>query len=107
MSGDILTSIDDALEDWAQSSDDAMRWQPDPGPFVPLTGQQLRMVRQVAHDTGLDGYAAWLAVADVMSFGPASPYAEFMRPGAPGGPGHGRGICPWCTRAGKGQRWNP
>jgi hypothetical protein len=82
VSADILASIDGTLEDWAttQSSADAMRWQP--GPFFPLPAQQLDTVRQVCHDTGLDGYAAWLAVADVMDHGEASPYAGFVWPHA-------------------------
>jgi hypothetical protein len=76
---DILDQIDGTLEDWATAQrSDAMRWQP--GLFFPLTARQLETVRQVAHDTGLDGYAAWLAVADVMDRGEDSPYAGFVWP---------------------------
>lgn len=75
---DILSAIDGTLTDWESSGDDAYRWSPHP--FPPLPPEQLNTVRQVAHDTGLDGYAAWLAVADVQIHGPASPYAEWVWP---------------------------
>jgi hypothetical protein len=80
MTADILTGIDGALEDWAtaQSAADAMHWSPHP--FPPLPAQQQATVRQVAHDTGLDGYAAWLVVADVMEYGAESRYAEYVWP---------------------------
>jgi hypothetical protein len=60
-------------------------------PFPPLPDQQVETVRQVVHDTGLDGYAAWLAVADVMAHGEASPYAAFVWPHVEAAQGWQRG----------------
>jgi hypothetical protein len=82
---DILDEIDAVLT-WEQdSTKDAMRWHP--GLFPPLSTEQAGTVRQVACDTGLDGYAAWLAVADVIRHGRASPYAELVQPHLPALPG--------------------
>jgi hypothetical protein len=90
MTADILGDIDDTLEDWgtAASSRDAMRWHP--WAFPPLRRQQRETVRQVCHDTGLDGYAAWLVVADMMTNGVRSPYAHLMW--SPGGGPLGRQV---------------
>ena len=79
MTTDILDQITTALGDWS----DAMHWSPAVFPSLPPA--QLDTVRQVAHDTGLDGYSAWLAVSDVRHWGMASPYHEYVWP-PDGGP---------------------
>ena len=82
MTTDTLSRIDEALADWERSSQqDAMSWSASVFPSLPA--QQAETVRQVAHDTGLDGYAAWLVVADVREWGLASPYARLVWPDGP------------------------
>lgn len=72
----VLGAIDGALEDWTVSGD-AMRCT---GRAFPRLGSRdIETVRQVMHDTGLDGYAAWFAVADVTAQSwHGSPYADWV-----------------------------
>lgn len=73
----VLAAIDGALDDWTVS-EDAMRCTGRVFPHLPP--RDIETVRQVMHDTGLDGYAAWLAVADVAAQNwHDSPYAGWVR----------------------------
>ena len=71
VSADILKTIDDTLE-W-YGSEDSAQWTP-PGAFPVLAEHQAETARQLSADTGMDGYAAWLMVADVLQQGSESPF---------------------------------
>ena len=77
MSTDILTEIDEALA-W-DGSPDSMRSSP--SPFPSLGDTAMDVVARVCAATGLDGYAAWLATADVVHYGRSSPHWDVVAAG--------------------------
>jgi hypothetical protein len=71
VSADILKTIDDTLA-W-YGSEDSAQWTP-PGAFPVLAEHQAETARWLSADTGMDGYAAWLMVADVVDKRADSPF---------------------------------
>lgn len=67
----ILDAIDSALRDDSVSGD-AMRWTPATLPV--LSPRQMAVARQLCASTGMDGYAAAVAIADASELGAASPW---------------------------------
>lgn len=77
----ILEAIDGTLAEWRGSAD-AMRWSTAAPPFPRLNGPQAAVARRLCADTGIDGYAAAVIVADVSDLGALSPWWDDVRPAA-------------------------
>lgn len=85
MTADVLAAIEGALDNWEGSTDSAS-WSP--SPYPPLSPFHQDAVRRICAATGMDGYAAWLAFADVRDWGmAASPHGWLMRVAEPPFPG--------------------
>lgn len=72
MPGDILETIDETLA-W-YGSDDSYCWHA--AVFPVLSAFDRDVARQLSADTGMDGYAAWLAVAEVRDRDGWSPWLD-------------------------------
>lgn len=79
---DILDLIDGALADYG-TSDDAMRWTPDPAP-APASARRppppppTALLVEICSLTGYDGYTSDAIARHAKTHGPASPYADIV-----------------------------
>jgi hypothetical protein len=69
---DVLAAIEDTLANWTGSVDSST-WTASGLPQ--LTRQDQVVARYLCARTGVDGYTAWLMVADVTLWGTSSPFA--------------------------------
>jgi len=89
---DVLGSIDDILKAWEGSSDAAVH--DNRAGFPPLDDIEMEIAARLCADTGIDGYAAAYAIADVRDYGEGSPYYDLVMPPVEA---VFEGRCPHCS----------